>query len=50
MGCRRMFLDSLPTMLEARALYCSLGFTACAAYYENCCVGSDCLELVLEIT
>ena len=50
MGCRRMFLDSLPTMLEARALYYSLGFTACAAYYENCCVGSDCLELVLEIT
>ena len=48
MGYRRMFLDTLPTMLEARALYSSLGFTACAPYYDNSCVGSDCLELVLE--
>jgi ribosomal protein S18 acetylase RimI-like enzyme len=47
MGYRRTFLDTLPTMLEARALYASLGFTACAPYYDNSCLGSDCFELDL---
>ena len=46
-GYRRMYLDSLPTMLEARALYAALGFTACAPYYDNSCLGSDCFELDL---
>lgn len=47
MGYRRMFLDTLPTMLEARALYASLGFRPCAPYYDHSCVGSDCFELKL---
>ena len=47
LGCRRICLETLPTMLEARALYASLGFTACAPYYGNCALGSDCFELVL---
>ena len=47
MGYRRMFLDTLPTMPEARALYASLGFTSCAPYYDNTCLGSDCFELKL---
>jgi GNAT superfamily N-acetyltransferase len=50
MGYRRMFFDTLPTMLEARALYASLGFRPCAPYYDNACVGSDCFELVLVNT
>jgi hypothetical protein len=37
-------------MLEARALYASLGFRPCAPYYDNACVGSDCFELVLVNT
>lgn len=48
MGCRRIVLDTLPTMIEARALYRSLGFRPCAPYYDNSCVGSDCFELKLE--
>jgi len=47
LGYRRMLLDSLPTMLEARSLYVSLGFTPCAPYYDNRALGSDCFELVL---
>ncbi|HSB48573.1 MAG TPA: hypothetical protein VLD15_03575 [Burkholderiales bacterium] len=47
-GYRRIYLDSLPTMLEARALYAALGFTACAPYYDNSLLGSDCYELVLD--
>jgi GNAT superfamily N-acetyltransferase len=47
MGYRRLFLDTLPAMLEAHALYASLGFTACAPYYDNTCLGSDCFALDL---
>jgi ribosomal protein S18 acetylase RimI-like enzyme len=47
MGYRRMFLETLPTMLEARALYASLGFKACAPYDDNSGLGSDCFELDL---
>lgn len=32
----------------ARALYLSIGFTACAPYYDNSCLGSDCFELDLR--
>jgi GNAT superfamily N-acetyltransferase len=44
---RRLYLDTLPMMLEARSLYASLGFTACAPYYDNRALGSDCYELLL---
>ena len=46
-GYRRMVLDTLPNMKEARALYLSLGFTACEPYYDNTCIGSDCFEIAL---
>jgi ribosomal protein S18 acetylase RimI-like enzyme len=46
-GFRAMYLDTLPTMIEARALYRALGFESCAPYYDNACVGSDCFELKL---
>lgn len=46
-GYRRICLDTLPTMIEARALYGSLGFRPSAPYYDNACVGSDCFELKL---
>lgn len=46
-GYRSMYLDTLPAMKEARALYASLGFMPCAPYYDNACVGSDCFELAL---
>jgi GNAT superfamily N-acetyltransferase len=48
MGYRRICLDTLPAMREARALYSSLGFTACAPYYDNSCLGGDCFELRLD--
>jgi GNAT superfamily N-acetyltransferase len=47
LGYRRMLLDSLPTMLEARSLYASLGFIRCAPYYDNRALGSDCFERLL---
>jgi len=50
MGYRRVVLDTLPNMLEARALYRSLGFNPCAPYYDNSCLGSDCFELELGPT
>jgi len=46
-GYRTMYLDTLPTMLEARALYRALAFAPCAPYYDNACLGSDCFELAL---
>lgn len=47
MGYRRIFLDTLRNMPEARALYLSLGFRGCAPYYDNSCLGSDCFALEL---
>lgn len=46
-GYRKMYLDTLPTMKEARALYSALGFAPCTPYYDNACVGSDCFDLKL---
>lgn len=46
-GYRRMVLDTLPQMAAATRLYRSLGFTRCAAYYDNTPVNSTCLELML---
>lgn len=47
-GYRSMYLDTLPVMKEARALYAALGFKPCTPYYDNTCVGSDCFELELQ--
>lgn len=46
-GYRRMVLDTLPAMREARGLYEQLGFAPCQPYYNNACVGSDCFEFKL---
>jgi hypothetical protein len=35
-------------MPEARALYASLGFTCCAPYYDDTCLGSDRFEFKLD--
>lgn len=48
LGYRRICLDTLPAMREARALYAALGFRACAPYYDNGLLGTDCFELELE--
>jgi ribosomal protein S18 acetylase RimI-like enzyme len=42
-GYRSMYLDTLPVMKKAQALYQSLGFSDCAPYYDNSCVGSRCM-------
>lgn len=42
-GYRSMYLDTLPVMKEAQALYHSLGFSDCAPYYDNSCVNSRCM-------
>jgi len=46
-GYKRVCLETLPVMAEARALYASLGFAPCAPYYDNRAMGSDCFELLL---
>ena len=48
LGYHRMCLETLPTMMEARSLYASLGFRPCAPYYDNRAMGSDCFELLLR--
>ena len=47
-GYRRLYLDTLPAMREARVLYAALGFRPCAPYYDNALLGSDCFELALQ--
>ena len=47
LGYRRLCLETLPTMLEARSLYRSLGFAPCAPYNGSSCAGTDCYELRL---
>lgn len=46
-GYQRMVLDTLPQMMAATRLYRELGFTRCAAYYDNTPINSTCLELLL---
>jgi GNAT superfamily N-acetyltransferase len=46
-GYRTLKLDTLATMNEARMLYESLGFRACAPYYRNPLPGTIYMELVM---
>jgi GNAT superfamily N-acetyltransferase len=44
-GCKRIVLDTLPKMLEARQLYRKLDFRPVAPYLENPTPGALCFEL-----
>lgn len=48
LGYHTLKLDTLATMTEARALYGSLGFRACAPYYRNPLPGVAYMELALN--
>ncbi|HEX6137658.1 MAG TPA: GNAT family N-acetyltransferase [Casimicrobiaceae bacterium] len=47
-GYRELKLDTLATMTQARALYASLGFRACAPYYRNPLPGTAYMALALR--
>jgi len=46
-GARRVVLDTLPSMIQAQALYRSLGFRESAAYLASPTPGALCFERVL---
>jgi putative acetyltransferase len=47
-GYRSMYLDTLPKLKEAIALYGSLGFRACGPYLSSPTPGAVCFELSLS--
>ena len=47
LGYRRIFLDTLPSMIEAQTLYEAMGFVETVPYYDNPIAGSK--FLVMEL-